>query len=305
MGLLGLGTLVYVVASDSVAVMLLAALLRGASFGAANVAASVVVTSLAPRERSGEVVGYFGLAVGLAGLATPPAGLYLAEIVGLEWPFAIGGAAALVGSALGLAVSRRAAPTKQATTQLVQAIRDPRFAVPSLAFAGVSVAHGGIFTFGPLALPSTGWGSAASFLLAFGILRSLAAWLAGRQVDLVGARIVFYVGLAAGLVGLTALAVWPRTPLIEIAGGLYGVCFGSVQTATYASMLGRVARSDYGMVSAVWNSAFHLGTGGGAILVGIVVASQGLDAMFWALPVGLVVALFFPVPRREEREQRG
>jgi predicted MFS family arabinose efflux permease len=209
--------------------------------------------------------------------------------------------AALVGSALGLAVSRHTAATKQSAIQLAQAIRDPRFAIPSLAFAAVSIAYGGLITFGPLALPSTGWGSAASFLLAYGILRALAAWLAGRQVDRLGARPVFYLGLIAGLIGLTALAAWQRTPFIEMAGGLYGICFGCVQTATYASMLGRVARSDYGMVSALWNSAFHLGSAAGALALGVVASSQGLAAVFWILPVGLVFALFLPTPRREGR----
>lgn len=96
LALLGIPALA-LVASGSMAVILLACLVRGAGFAVAVVLGGALVASIVPAGRRGEGLGVYGIACGVPAMVALPMGLWLGDLVGYEVVFALAGVSALAG----------------------------------------------------------------------------------------------------------------------------------------------------------------------------------------------------------------
>jgi len=66
-----------------------------------------------------------------------------------------------------------------------------------------------------------------------------------------------------------------------VAGmAVFGAGFGLAQAASLNAMLQRARRSQFGTVNAVWNAAYDLGWGVGAIGIGMLVTTAGYATAF-------------------------
>ena len=72
---------------------------------------------------------------------------------------------------------------------------------------------------------------------------------------------------------------------------MFGTGFGALQNATLALMYARVPTVAYGTVSAIWNGAYDLGMGVGAIAVGALVAVTGFSGAFLIVAATMLPAL--------------
>ena len=104
-------------------------------------------------------------------------------------------------------------------------------------------------------------------------------------------------GVALSVIGMTAMAVTTCGPLVVIGAMVFGAGFGVLQNATLALMYARVPAAEYGTVSAIWNGAYDLGMGAGAIAVGALVAFTGFSAAFLVVAASMLPAL--ALARRE------
>ena len=287
-----LPSLVYAAAEPGSVVMLAAAAMRGLGFGVSITVAVALVAKLSPAHRRGRSIGYFGLALSLPGIAMPSVGVFLLDqgLVGADAVIAC--AAGLAGAALATRLPADATARVTGAGNLLEAVRQPGVLVLFLGFVLMSCSFGGIFTYTPIALPADGLGSAAIFLFVAGAWRALGRWLAGVLGDHRPARLVLGSGVAISLAGLAVLALGGRHPVaVLFAASAYGIGYGGTQTAVYLVMSSGRGGSNWGAISALWNSAVDLGSSLGGVVVGLSAARLGYGGAVWVLPVVVLLAV--------------
>jgi predicted MFS family arabinose efflux permease len=265
--------------------------LVGAGFGTVATVSTVMMGSLAPPERRGEAIGYYGLAASLPSVVAPTAGLLLLNGVGVSAVFWTGAATSLVAALLATRLRLpRPVGTAQPTGGLFATLTTRRVLLIWAAFVCVTFTFGAVVSFTPLLLPGGGLGSAPMFLLLAGIARTVTRTLSGRVIDRLGDWRPVWPALVSG--GL-ALALLPlRQPVLTVvAAVLFGAALGVVQTGTFIGMLKSTDPSRAGLVGGLWNVAVDVGFGTSALILAPVAALIGYQAMFWILPVLFVAAL--------------
>ena len=104
-------------------------------------------------------------------------------------------------------------------------------------------------------------------------------------------------GVALSVLGMAAMAGTASTVLVVAGATAFGVGFGVLQNATLSLMYARVPAAGYGAVSALWNAAYDVGMGAGAIAVGFLVAGLGFGPAFLLTAASMLPALV--LARRE------
>ncbi|MFI0926432.1 MFS transporter [Streptomyces sp. NPDC021012] len=274
--------------------------LRGLGFAFTVVAGGALTASLIPAGRRGEGLALVGIVSGVPSLVALPLGVWLAAHVGYGPVFAAGAVAALaaVVSVPGLP-DRDPAP--EPAIGVAAGFRTPALIRPTLVFATTALAAGILVTFLPLAVPSASAGVVATALFAQSAASTAARWVAGRHGDRHGPAALLLPGLAAAVAG-TLLTALTRSPVAVVIGvTLFGVGFGITQNATLTLMYARVPASGYGTVSALWNFAFDVGMGVGAVGFGILAGRTGYPAAF-ALTAALMLTALAPAWRDRRAE---
>ena len=286
----------FVAASHSAPAMMVVSALRGVGFAFGSVTASLFVINLAPPEQRGRALGLYGVAATVPGIVAPSIGLLLLEAVGVGAAF---GTAAGIGLLGFLAAVRGRDP--RAVGAHDAALHEGRMLRRALALAAVRrpfivslvamVGLGGVLAFVPLALPSSGAGSAPVFLLTAGVCRAVARWASGGLIDRHGATAPLLAGTAVTIGGFLFL-IGERSALPAI---IAAAAVGVVLNAGYVAMIHGAEKGTLGVISTLWNLSIDGGVGVGALALGVVAASS-LDAVFVVLP--LLVALALPVAWR-------
>ncbi len=294
--LMGVAAPAYAV-SDALGPVLAWSAVRGMGFGIVTVLGSTIVTHLVPRERRGEAIGVYGLAVAAPMVLLMPASVAVADRFGYGWVFAVA-ALPLVGVPAALALGRRvdrtasASVTDEEEAHLTDLGTVRAVLRPTVLLFVVTMAGGAVMTFAP----QLGFGGlwAAAALLVLGSSTALARWLVGSVADRRGAEgfVVPLLLLCAVGVGLCVLAVRTDQAWLLVAGGLVlGVPYGALQNLTLLIAFARVPASGIPTASAVWNIGFDAGTATGAVVVGSVAAASSFGTAF-----GLVLLLLLVMP---------
>ncbi|HET7328003.1 MAG TPA: MFS transporter [Nocardioidaceae bacterium] len=287
--LLGAVTPAYAL-SSALAPVLAVSAVRGVGFAMVVVAGSALVAELIPRQQWGKGAGVYGLAAGLPSVVCLPLGVWVAQEVGFVPVFLAASGLCLLSVPLVLAMSgnRRARPEPVADRP------DRRTRVPLRPLGGpwvlllaAAFALGGVATFLPLALASPGVASAA--LLTLSVCMIAGRWSAGALGDVLGSGRLLppAVALAAAGMGGLALGVEYGGTVAMVAAAFYGLGFGAVQNDTLVVMLHRAGAHGHGVASTVWNVAYDAGTGAGAVLLGVLVATAGHTWAFTAAAVAI------------------
>ena len=176
---------------------------------------------------------------------------------------------------------------------MLAGLRTPSLLRPAILFMATTMAAGIVVTFLPLAVTQASGNVAALGLLAQSAVATGARWWAGRHGDRHGSARLIIPGVVASAAGMLAL-VLTDSPVAVVGGMLiFGAGFGVTQNATLSLMFDRVARSEYGMVSALWNAAYDTGLGLGAISFGLLATQTGYSAGF-AFAAALVLVALVP-----------
>lgn len=289
--LIAVPSLVYLLPDASAAPMLAAAAVRGFGTGAAIVICIALLAELAPSNRRGRSIGYFGLATGLPSIVFPSVGVTL--LAG-----GYGGVAAVIAflgglgaTLLALRLPRRSAAEPIFATNILRGVRRPGLLAMFGGFALVSCTFGGVITYAPVALAPTGLGSAAVFLVVTGAARSASRWVSGVIGDRQPSHRLLAGGVGLTAVGLVALAVHGGPIAVLIAAIGYGAGYGTMQTGSYLAMVERGGRSDSAVTSALWNSATDIGAGAGGTMVGLTAAVYGYATAVWVMPIVLLLSV--------------
>ncbi|MFD4577757.1 MFS transporter [Streptomyces sp. NPDC058417] len=285
---------------------------RGLGFGVFVVAGVTFTAELFPPERRGRAMGWYGAAVGAAGVIGAPLGVALArqDAYGPAFALATGTAGLVLVGALGFPSG---APPARAAAPKPAVRRGPRLGArlralrplsgPLLVEVVSTTAYGVVFTFLPL-----GGAAAPAALLAAQVSCVAARLVGGGLIDRHGARRVLGPAVLLAALG-TAGGALPDRPLPLLAGALlFGAGFGAVQSATLVLVMELAEAAEtaedraggtgggLGRASVAWNVAFDAGTGLGALAGGPVFAVGGPPVLFTGTAVLLAAALLVGVP---------
>ncbi|WP_404456163.1 MFS transporter [Virgibacillus necropolis] len=244
-------------------------MVQGIGWGFSTTATGTIATDLIPPKRRGEGMGYFGLSGNLALAFGPSLGLTLVGVMSFKELFLI--CAALGFMAFLLSTRIRYKKVEQSPNKTVTVkfdIFEKTAIQPSLLLFFITVSFGGIASFLPLYATEKGIPGIESYFLVFAIFLMISRTFAGKIYDSKGHIFVFLPGTLLIFGSMLLLSWLPSTLVMLIAGGMYGLGFGSVQPALQAWAVDKAADNRKGMANATFFSFFDLGVGVGAITFG-------------------------------------
>jgi predicted MFS family arabinose efflux permease len=292
-GLVLLGTPALVLmtpAGASIVVVVAVNAVRGAGFAVSVVAGGALTAKLIPPERRGEGLALVGLVGGVPALLALPLGAWAASHWGYGAVFVL---TALVPLAAITTVP--GLPSRDASSDgshgIAHGLHRPDLMRPATIFAATASAAGVVVTYLPLAVGTQAVWVAPTALLLQPTTSTLARWVAGRLGDRHGQTRLLVPAVALAVIGMAAMAATSAGWLVAVGAGVFGTGFGLLQNATLALMYARVTEREYGTVSAIWNGAYDLGMGLGALAVGGLVTISGFSVAFLIVAATMLPAL--------------
>ncbi len=272
--------------------VLLARLVTGAGEALVFTAGATWAVDLAPRERRGQVIGLFGMAV-WGGLSLGPlAGEGLLAAGGYPAVWAFAATSPLLGALLARRLEDRHEAAELAAPQAMMPRRTVRLGV-ALALANVGYAVMAAFVV--LHLSRRGIDHGATVFIAFAASVVATRLVAGSLPDRLGGRRTALGAFVAEALGLALVALAPSL-LVAVAGGVTIGAGFSVLFPSLALLVVDDAQDDgRGGALGAFTAFFDAGVGLGAPFAGAIASLAGYPAAFWAAAgcagVGLALVL--------------
>lgn len=306
--LLGLPAPLYVLSND-VLWLVAVSLFRGAGFGILTVLGASLAVNIAPPNRRGQVVGFYGVAIAIPTTVGVPVALTWTLEGNFAWA-AFGAIAPALVAWLALrlrpAFSQTAA-TAVGSARLMAHGRDVVAALgPSLVMFAVTFAGAGFLTFLPLS--SNVGDRVVHAIWVFSLAGAAARFGAGFLADRWGSKHLLFVSTVLAGVGLAIVAVdlsgsefgWPGL----LGAVLFGVGYGAVQNLALLEAVARTVNNE--VASSVWNIGYDAGTATGAWVVGLIAATvAGVSGGLGVAAVGLLGCAWVSLVRRREAVRSG
>lgn len=274
----------------SVGLLLLARCVHGVGWGIVTVTSSTMASDIIPANRRGEGIGFFGLASTLAMALAPAIGLALLDG---KWqmPGVIFVAAASTALALicvwGVQKQRNHSNERSGSTDQAQArlplrsqLFEPKALFPSLLGLLIGIVYGGIVSFITLFGEEAQIGNVGLFFTLNAISLLIVRLISGRLFDRKGHVWVIFPGSLLLAASLLVLSYTHSMTMLAISAVLFGFGFGAVQPSLQAWILNRVEPELRGPANATFYSAFDLGIGGGALLLGRLAEASSYAVMY-------------------------
>jgi len=253
----------------AVTVPLLMALrvIHGGGWGMVTTASQAAVADIVPPARRGEGMGYFGLGANLGMAVGPATGFFIANHYGFTTLFLACGLLSVI--ALLLAGAVRLPRVAPAGGGLRPALFERSALGPSLVLFFVTFTYGGVITF--IALHAAGHGitNAGWYFTAFALTVVAVRPLCGMVYDRRGHRVVMIPGLLSTALGAVVLALATDLTGFLAAAVLGGFGLGATHPTLQALAFARCPPNRRGAASASFATAFDLGVGSGAVLLGV------------------------------------
>lgn len=284
---------------ENFAALLILRFVHGLSFGLATTATGAIAADVIPAERRGEGLGYFAMAMNLAVVAGPFAGLTLLQFVSFEPLFLILSIIMAAGtiSAFAVTVPGQTAKEKKSVTwkltwhDLIETKALPVALISSL----VAFSYSSVISFISVYANSNGLTTAAGyFFLVFAIIMLLSRPYLGRTFDIRGANFVILPCLLIFAVGLTVLSFAQTAVILLIAAGLIGLGYGALLPSFQTMAIQAAPASRSGHSTATYFMLFDSGIAAGSFIWGMVAASFGFQQLYLlsALVILFVIAIF-------------
>ncbi|MFF2880585.1 MFS transporter [Bacillus toyonensis] len=270
-------------------IVLLAVLrvIHGVTWAVSTTAVGTAITDIIPDSRRGEGMGWYGMAMTIAMAIGPMIGLWIVQYYSFHGLFLLATLLSFMAVILSLITKMPFKPQKEKGK--IQLFEKSVLSITVVVFF-LSFAYGGITTFLPLFASSINV-NPGTFFLVYAIALTIVRPISGKLLDKYGEVFIILPALCITILAIVVLTMANGLTGIIIAATLYGVGFGSAQPALQAAMLTIVDPSKRGVANASFFTAFDLGIGLGAILLGFVSQMFGYRILFTASSVSAVIAL--------------
>jgi MFS family permease len=281
---------------------LVARLLTGVGEGVVFTAGSAWIVDLAPANRRGRAISWYGVSV-WAGLSLGPAiGSGLDELGGYDAVWALAVVMPIVGALIAWSQPSDARVPHPDRPRAPLITREAL--APGAALALINACYATLAGFVGLHLSARGAGHGTVVFVTFGVTVVLSRLVLGSMPDRIGALrsgVIAALAVCAGLVVVALAHTWP----VAAAGSVVmGFGFATLYPALALWVVDRVGEERRGAALGTFTAFFDAGFGLGAPLAGLVAALAGYPAAFWVaaafalLSAGLTVAL-----ARSERDR--
>lgn len=302
-----IGTTIFILAvfgylwALTIPLLFLIRMIHGVGWGVVTTASATAIADIVPLSRRGEGMGYFGLGATLGMVVGPAVGFYIINQFGFNSLFLVCGGLALgallVATTVHLPVVSLNAKGSKA------ALYEPTSLMPSLAMFFITVAYGGIITFIALHAHEHGILNVGFFFTVYALTVMAVRPICGLLYDRRGHRVVIIPGLVLLTLGTYVLAHATDLTLFVVAAVVCGLGLGATHPTLQAMAVAKCAPNRRGAASATFSSAFDLGIGVGAVLLGSTVKFIGYHGMYTAAAgivlVGLLVYVVTSAPPKK------
>jgi MFS family permease len=252
--------------------------LQGIGWGAVVTGVAGIVADLAPAERRGEAVGYWGLAPTLAMAVGPWMGGLIMAARDARVVFVGAGSLGVVAFAFLL-------PVPDVRPQAPAARQGPLIAfptgarLPALVLLLSSFSYGAVVAFLPVELADHP-GRAGLFFTLYAVAILLARPLSGTLSDRLGRAAVILPGLALGAVGAFLVGFAAHPGALPAAALLYGAGVGGASfPGLMALAVDRCPPATRTAGMALFFSAYDVAIASGSALLGLVYQAAGFRAL--------------------------
>ncbi|MGG4103877.1 MFS transporter [Paenibacillus lautus] len=271
----------------SILLLLALRILHGASWAFSTTSIGTVITDLIPTSRRGEGMGWYGMAMTVAMAIGPMLGTFIVSGYSFRTLFLVATGLSLI--AFILAYMTRAPYQAKPSAGRIQLVEKSVLPV-TVAIFFLAVAYGGITTFLPLFAESIRV-NPGTFFLVYAVALTLIRPFAGKLSDRFGEAAVIIPSLVVTAAALIVLSMSNGLTGLITAAILYGIGFGSAQPALQAATLRIAPENRRGAANASFMTAFDLGIGLGAIILGLVSERIGYTYLFTVTAASVVVSL--------------
>ncbi|WP_172135857.1 MFS transporter [Adlercreutzia sp. ZJ473] len=300
-------------------------LLHGVAYGMCSTAITTVVTSMVPRERKGEGVGYYMLSVTLGSAVGPSIGIFVSTSYDFRLLFALAAAtaaAALLG-ALTLRVPKEGAKGAKGAepaasdarsgarsagagggrgaTALASRVLELPVLPISLVCGLVFFGYSSLLTFLTPYAASLGLVQAASFFfVVYALIMFVTRPFTGRTFDRRGARCVMVPAFLSFALGMVVLGLAHAGWMILLAALFLGFGVGTVQSSGLAMAVRATPDARLSLANSTFYICLDVGVGVGPVILGMLAPAVGYESLFLIMAAVALVALglFFLVERK-------
>ncbi|WJE17797.1 MFS transporter (plasmid) [Bacillus cereus] len=273
-----------------IAFLVVLRILHGISWAVGTTSISTAVTDVIPPSRRGEGMGWYGLAMTLGMALGPILGLWIVKSLSFHYLFLLCTALAIMAFILAFGTK---IPEVQHTSKKPISFFEKTVLPVAIVTFFLSLTFGGITTFLPLFAANIQV-NAGTFFLVYAVTLTVIRPLAGKISDKHGEGIIIVPALFILIVSLLVLAMTKGIVGLVITAILYGIGFGSAQPALQIVTLRLASPEKRGVANATFFTAFDLGIGLGAILLGFVSQLMGYQMLFIVCAVsGFISLLIF------------
>jgi MFS family permease len=265
-------------------------ILHGISWAAATTSIGTAVTDVIPPSRRGEGMGWYGLAMTLGMALGPILGLWVAKSFSFHYLFLLCTTLAIIALILSLGTKIQ---TVQNTSKKPISFFEKTVLPLAIVTFFLTITFGGITTYLPLFAAKIQV-NVGTFFLVYAVTLTVIRPLAGKISDKYGEAVIIAPALITLIVALLVLTMTKGLVGLVITAILYGIGFGSAQPALQVAILRLAPPEKRGVANATFFTAFDLGIGLGAIILGFVSQLMGYQMLFVICAIsGFISLLIF------------
>jgi len=267
--------------------LLILRMFHGTGWAISTTAGGTVAADLIPASRRGEGMGWFGMAMTVAMAVGPMLGVSVLERGSFTGLFYL--ATALSAFSLLFFLIARIPDVRPGTARAF-VFFDKSVLPVSIPTFFLAAAYGGVITYLPLFAESIRV-NVGAFFLVFAAALTASRPLAGKLADRYGEGRVIVPMLMLTAVSLVVLCFSSGLAGIIASAILFGIGFGSAQPAMQAANLRLCPEDKRGVASASFMTAFDLGIGLGAMIMGWVSEQSSYETLFAVGAASVCVAV--------------
>lgn len=263
-------------------------ILHGMSWALSTTAVGTSITDIIPAARRGEGMGWYGMAMTIAMALGPLLGIWALKKYSFDGLLLLATVLSVIALIL-VVLTKVPMQVKQKVGRIE--FFDRSLLSVALAVFFLAIPYGGITTFLPLYAESIAVNS-GTFFLVYAVGLTLIRPIAGKLTDRYGELSVIVPALLVTISALLVLSFSTELIGMVIAAVLYGIGFGAAQPAVQTATINLVHPDRKGIANASFFTAFDLGIGLGAILLGwIFQYTTGYQSLFFVCVISVAISL--------------
>jgi MFS family permease len=280
------GTIIFVISSilynfaTSLFLLILLRIFHGSGLGTFNTASGAYVADIAPIERRGEAMGYFGMVANVALAIAPALGVFIVDKYDFTTLFTISAITACTAVILTSFLGDAYKPAIRKAGQPRPALFHKASWFPSIIQSSLSVTWGAVVSFFILFAMERHIPNPGFFFTAYAIVLIASRTVAGILSDRLGRAAVIIPGLALTGIGIWTLCFAHSMSMLIIVAIIYGIGFGAAQPTLMAFTIDRVGDEGRGAAMGMLGASFDVGIAFGSVILGFVLQYTNYVIMF-------------------------